>query len=985
MDREVLKQSIKTSKQPQLLDNIINAQLYTGYRVVVYRMNTAGIKVKIPGILHELDMDYLLSIDPSNSDYIDVTTAISDDSGTSAYMVILDALYGKLKKELDRKDTNSANKYNKLKGLYVRGNLVSEYDITALVSNINTNLDIEGINTCNLTCIDPSLASFRIEELQRLYAQNPWLQVAQSGRTDYDLRDLPSLKAFKFREYDLIRVSTYSSLTQSLPEKIEEMKKILKVQHNDDLVSLLTEYCMPPSFTGFVQSINNVTAANSVSQVNVSCSGVARVLAQTSTVVDQALANSVVVKHRELLTSTSNNKATIATTANIYSGNSSLSVFSKLLKGNLYPKVVLLDGEPVAGQPSLSNLYDLSTKDPQGKELKISNVVPLFPSLVALHYLKEKFSELIFYCDDALEPEQRMVESSMTGVPVKATKAQMLDALRPYMYMLKNSYELYDSEYQSPYEILGTIRANAYMEIFEDRTGMMRLRFPKYNNARIDAALGPHVIMSANINRSDSNNFSIVRTRFMADLIGAMRQVLPDVFVDALSLIRFGFRMSAPIENPNSISQAFSRHLAPFVKFYSALRESRTASLSVIGSSKVNLGQMASFRYGYKGDIEDVKAGYQNAGVSSYSNAHTYEYRSGDYVGYVTNISETIGVDQVFTQNLTLKFLRDAQIFIKNRSAESPTSLFLSPAATLANGTGLLQSKVLPLLAKMFVPAGNKTFTISVTPPPNDFPMVISTTKDAFFAAFSYIPSALDLARWYLIDKPTIDQQAKQAKALQGGEALDEDTAKSIEDQEKAIDSDYRYLGILYHQSAFLKALTPKMSLEFVGGSGYGFQGTINWAGKGWDAVEAKLSVLIEHAFKDMKYDPNIKVPGIPPNFRLDYGDKNVPVTRYDYNFSVEQIIFVAQTVHDRTERKFSFVNDFTRVLSIPKSLVGWGGQQEWTEMWKAFIGALETQQRVIQNTNIPYKENTIKKMVDNIQEYNEQIKKEKAAASGVK
>jgi hypothetical protein len=161
-NNETLKQTIQASKgpaaAPQALETVVNAQLHTGYRVVVYRMNTSGLEIEIPTVSQKpISLDYLLALDPSNSDYIRIVRAISKDSTNTIIMGIFRKLYGRLQEYLLKKDKETNRGSNRLRSIYQRGNLVKEYDITALVSGINTNLDIEGINTCNITCIDPSI------------------------------------------------------------------------------------------------------------------------------------------------------------------------------------------------------------------------------------------------------------------------------------------------------------------------------------------------------------------------------------------------------------------------------------------------------------------------------------------------------------------------------------------------------------------------------------------------------------------------------------------------------------------------------------------------------------------------------------------------------------------------------------------------------------------------------------------------------------
>lgn len=995
IDRDALRKLISSSKEPAVLpQQVINNSLHTAYRVVVYRMNVDGIEIDLGGKVGKRTMDYLLSIDPSNADYVDVTKAIANDPKDELFLKILDKLYARLKEKIDFKDPDSSDT-NTIKRLYRRGGLVNEYDITGLVGNVTTTLQLEGANSCNISCVDPALSALGIVELKRLYDQNPWLQVSNHGSDDFYANQLPKLKEFKFREFDLVRVYTYSSLTTSLSERVEQIKTNLGTRKRDDLVSLLTEYSMLPSFTGFVQSITNGLSVNSVATVNVQCMGVSRVLAQTSTVVDQALANQVVMRHREALQNTTANQAPISPKVNIFSGKSALDVFSNIINDSLYPELESVEGEHLVGKPSLKNLYARAKGEEDGP-LEIANVIPLFPSLVALHYVKEKFSELVYFCDDAVEDEQKVLRKEDAGTAKTSFLADMLDKLRPYMLLLKNNFELFESTYQSPAEVLDTIRTNTYMEIFEDRSGTFRFRFPKYNNQKLDSSLGPDVIGAISINRSDSNNFSIVQTRFMADLIGALRPVVPDVFIDGLSTLRYGFRVSAPVENPNAISKTFAKELGGFIRFYSTLRESRTASVNTIGTPKIDLGQMISFRYGYKTNVDDVKMRYKNAGVSSGSNM------SGDYVGYVIGITETIGVDQVYVQNLTLGFVRDAWIS-PLRKGES-LKAYGSPARTLWDGVGNVSSYVMPYIINLFAPGGVNIFSMSSTKPKKPYPIVEYPSSKLFVGSFSAIESSLDLANFYSEHQGDIDKESKKGqlnrkkKELTEKQVLEQDKKEfkaNIEQLEANIKDKNEYVAVAYHQSKFFKNVASRIRSDI---QNLQANRLVTLQASGRKGIEQKVESILVWAYQSIEQDVLVKNGSIPPKYKSKwYANAGMHISRGIYNPTVESVFYAAQNAFDRGGwGKFNFNSELDALLvALPKDiplasfsqnidsgdLFGGGpdprGEEfksKWDNYWGKFVDALNFQGDYFKERVIPNYQEKVGGMVGSIDRYTQGI-----------
>ena len=983
MDRSSLVKSVQTSSQLPLLEGVVNSQLYTGYRVVIYRMNTEGVSVDLGEGIGKRNMDYLLNLDPSNSEYVRITNAIAMDSSDKLFFTILNSLYGKVEKSLLVEDVIPTGKSNQLKKIYKRGNLVNEFDITPLVTGIQTTLDIEGINSCSINCLNPALADIQAIELNRMNALNPWLQIAGGGKGAVDIGILKQLKAFKFREYDLVRVYTYSSRTKSLSDKVAEIKKTLNSSATDDLASLLTEYSLLPTFTGFVQSVDDSLASGSVATVSVGCVGISRVLSQTSIVADQALANNVILSHKNTAGNTTNMKVAIAPTANIFMGNSSLEVFVNIMKGCFYPHTQKEKdtGEIHWGKPNILSLWKSGTTKASDLEkpitdktarLEILNVIPLFPSLVCLHYLKEKFSEFIFYCDDALLEKQEMVESKGNGFPIIKSNANMLNTLRPYMLMLKTNFELYESTYQSPMEVLQTIKDNAYMEIFEDRTGSFRFRFPKYNNAVIDVPLGFDSIVSISMNRSDSNNFSIIQTRFVADLIGGMKMIPPDVFVDGLSMLRFGVRMSGVVENPNAIAPMFSAFLGSFLKYYAVLRESRTATLKVVGNPKINLGQMVSFRYGYKSNYDDRE---YNNGITS-GRPGLNEYHHGDYVGYVTNISEGISSDQPFSQTLTLKYVRDAEVFESKKFNSVVAYLSKFIPEQLYDGLGDLPKLALPLMSRLFV-KGKFSIPSGIAQDAAN-PIIPSETKFIYKAAFSYIVSALDLANFYISNQQKIDGQTKKAQAALASDPIESYSNEELIAREKdvkvAIDASFRELAISVHKSKFADIITTTLRDSIRGGASFYLE-------KEYTFLENHIQKICVKSYDAVPVPVMVSVYGVPdPNYRT----RAIGVTRKnDYDVACYNLVASAQQKHYQIdERRFNFKDRFTKLLAIPPKdpMVPFPSVKErsveWDELWKAFFVALQAKRDEYVNHFIPEQEAEILKLGQDLDGYENERKR---------
>ena len=202
----------KTSNIDCELNKVEHSTLYTAYRVVVHRLN-------LPDTIHLTEdrkpyngvvksLDDLLSLDPSSRDFQRISRLISQDKEN--LKEILTTLYTSITDVLDS-DQASINQ------------LYQEIDITPLVTQINTSLTIDGINTCNIVCVDPELTDFDATHLDKFLRNSPWYSLISENLDQNCL--LEDLTHFKFREFDLVRVYVYSDKEKSLYDHIINFQK----------------------------------------------------------------------------------------------------------------------------------------------------------------------------------------------------------------------------------------------------------------------------------------------------------------------------------------------------------------------------------------------------------------------------------------------------------------------------------------------------------------------------------------------------------------------------------------------------------------------------------------------------------------------------------------------------------------------------------------------------------------------------------------
>ena len=706
------------------LGPIANQSRYAAYRVVVYRLNYAALKNK--GVYSKLiagepkTFDDIFNIDPLSDKYIDQAEwfAESPESRiTDLLTEYYDAIMQKVSDGLDGggTTTHSLYKTNNENGL------VSATDITPLVTSITTSINLGDPNGCNIQLLNPTLASYNLPQLTKAYNFNQWLQymtivdpTAVSGAA------LMSLKSFKIKEYDLVRVYMYNG-DKPLYSVMDETLSGAGHKKNDgtDEARFIMSSIMPVAFTGMAVGIRDQNVAGQVASISVECQGMMRILANTSTVVDQSLCNQIVMQHGTTGEDLSMVSKPVKVWSNFYSDKHALDCFTAILGEYFKPEEVTTTfsdgttGALVGGVPSIFKLASaMFAKNSESGETPASfnsipdihsfwpptgststttsvspeiagyaknssiyapsgtggttNVTKPGPSFVQIlnlllcyHVLKTRAGEMIYYLDDTSDafPEQ--------GKQGLVQGDRSINTLRPYMLMTKTGFQTYDAQYQSPYSVFETIKQSTYLEVFEDRLGTFHLRFPRYNYSIVDHEIPYRNQISATVNRNDSGNMNVVQAKWMVDLVGAMNAVPSRVYADPISIFKYGTRVTSNIENPNCISPSAADAMAKFYRYFYLGMQSRSAEIQCIGDPYTSPGHTVSFRIGY--------AGAQNVGVSGdlkslgdpfnkAASTNAAGSSANAYIGYISSVEDSIAIDGGYLQKISAKFVRDASV-----------------------------------------------------------------------------------------------------------------------------------------------------------------------------------------------------------------------------------------------------------------------------------------------------------------------------------
>jgi hypothetical protein len=444
-------------------------------------------------------------------------------------------------------------------------------------------------------------------------------------------RLMDKLRYFRFREFDTVRVFVYSG-TQSLRDRMNDLN-----DHDID-----EGFAFTPRFTGLVNTISRQSASGGMPTITANCVGMMRIFMHSVMVFSRAVADVLLKEVHGTM-----NPKDMNVLQNSFSQASFDEAVKKLVSLYLFPKFTK-DGS--IGYPDIKQFEYSSTApylDLNAAESKIQElIVPFFPTLLIYHYIKMAHKEAIVIFDDKVGlPSSGNSYPQQSGVAQPVGKAGDLSKwLKPYLTMVREGYQLWDSTFMSPADIFSEIRKTTFLEIFEDGAGTFHFRFPRYNKSSA-VVIGDEDAISVNHLKDDSSNYNAIVSKLSSAMIGGVSQFPGIASVDQTSVFRYGFRMPQTVSNPNMTSTTFMGIYGDFLRDYSTGSQSRTAHISRVGDCNIDIGETISF----SPIIEGRRVGSSGSEWSAVED-HLF--------GYADRVSEAILVGQSYIQNITANFVR---------------------------------------------------------------------------------------------------------------------------------------------------------------------------------------------------------------------------------------------------------------------------------------------------------------------------------------
>ena len=377
-------------------------------------------------------------------------------------------------------------------------------------------------------------------------------------------------------------------------------------------------------FIGFVTKVSLSQKFGSVSLVNATCEGISKVLSMNSTISNNSVAPQFSSVTDFIAGEDSVQKTSSAAVVNAFSsffdGLNAFDLFTKLLSD-------ILAVSPVEEDKTSYNLRLISDTD-KLRKLPYQYAKPL----IVLYHLAISISTI------------REVGYKTHIVIAQIENNVNQEKLQAYLLMIRNHYDLFWSTMTTPISILQTLAANTFLEIYEDRNGILILRPPRYN-----VWIDNDIIEEDNfIEWTQSIDDSVLKSRsdyqWSIPAIGVQNEFCGGYYQDVPALLKYGFRIDSPKSSPSVQSEIDAA-------VYSALDVTKTNSNTRTFELTVPLTQDYVLGRVYYFPINKSLVG---------------NVVSTGFVGYLYTIATTISPGNVDIHRLTFKYMRNAELLENN-------------------------------------------------------------------------------------------------------------------------------------------------------------------------------------------------------------------------------------------------------------------------------------------------------------------------------
>ena len=322
----------------------------------------------------------------------------------------------------------------------------------------------------------------------------------------------------------------------------------------------------------------------------------------------------------------------------------------------------------------------ISQQDTAATSFQIINYIPVLMSLARQYSVTDSVpgienSEV----KEAVHAAIKKVDSRVELLAnVMATIEQ--SGYLGYKTMIQSGFKMFYPEMKRPDAIFSELKQNTFLELFEDRPGVIRLRPPKYNIINLNpdvceykrqagasaptvalAVPRPHVpvhlnleyvipasvIMDISVQRDDIGIITRADHTWETPLAGQPLEGYTGHFTDPGYLMKYGLRTTGPQHNPMSLSPKIAAVLSA-VRIATANASARTITMTVFNNREYRLGRLYYIPTSIPSTAE-MQPG--NGSIVSKG-----------IVGYLTKIDTALTYGQNAVHTLSLDHVRQADI-----------------------------------------------------------------------------------------------------------------------------------------------------------------------------------------------------------------------------------------------------------------------------------------------------------------------------------
>lgn len=377
-------------------------------------------------------------------------------------------------------------------------------------------------------------------------------------------------------------------------------------------------------FLGFVTQLSLSNKYGQVSDLTITCEGISKLLTMNPVVSDNAIApqfNNML----DFVAEPKKNPSDM-TTVNVY-----VTQFNNSTVYELFTDIMskVLAASPIDGDTANYTVRYVSDSE-KLKGLQYQYCKPL----IVLYHLAASISTVR--------------QCGPTEVIIAKVDCNILQTkLQAYLKQLRTNFTNFWSTYASPLQILNAIVENSFLEIYEDRCGVLIMRTPRYNTW-----LGKDIIyMEDVIEWTQTINDVSLKSRsdyqWCIDYLGTMSNFPGNAYENIPALLKYGFRAEQPKTSPNAKNQ---RLCAVFGALDVARSNSRTRviRLTVPMIEDYVLGKLYYLPIQEKNGVD----GLDSVGC----------------VGYLSSITSNISPGDVDKHILEFTYIRNAELLEEDPS-----------------------------------------------------------------------------------------------------------------------------------------------------------------------------------------------------------------------------------------------------------------------------------------------------------------------------